>query len=113
VPDSDRTDITEVTAGIVRFRDERSWTRSHNAEDLALALSIEVAELNERFRENSWRRRCIGAAEKLTDVFICALLLAEKYALNPLQIIRQKDKNELSIGITTGVRSQFSLHSSN
>jgi NTP pyrophosphatase (non-canonical NTP hydrolase) len=34
---------------LVKFRDARSWKQFHNTKDLALAISIEAAELNELF----------------------------------------------------------------
>ena len=34
---------------IIKFRDERDWEQFHNGKDLALALSIEAAELNQLF----------------------------------------------------------------
>ncbi|MBB6274043.1 NTP pyrophosphatase (non-canonical NTP hydrolase) [Pedobacter cryoconitis] len=33
---------------LVEFRNERDWEQFHNPKDLALALSIEVSELNEQ-----------------------------------------------------------------
>jgi len=34
---------------LVKFRDARQWEQFHNTKDLALALSIETAELNKLF----------------------------------------------------------------
>ena len=34
---------------LINFRDERDWKQFHNSKDLALAISIEAAELNELF----------------------------------------------------------------
>ena len=45
----DRSDISEITTALLKFRDERNWAQFHNSKDLALALSIEAAELNELF----------------------------------------------------------------
>lgn len=41
--------IDSVIREIVKFRDERDWEQFHNSKDLALAISIEAAELNELF----------------------------------------------------------------
>ena len=38
-----------MTAKLVAFRDERDWKQFHNPKDLAAALSIEAAELQELF----------------------------------------------------------------
>jgi hypothetical protein len=34
---------------LAKFRDDHNWSQFHNPKDLALALSIEAAELNELF----------------------------------------------------------------
>ena len=41
--------IAEITKLLIDFRDARNWQQFHNPKDLALALSIEAAELNELF----------------------------------------------------------------
>lgn len=43
------TDIEEISEIISQFTKERDWEQFHNGKDLALALSIEAAELNEKF----------------------------------------------------------------
>jgi NTP pyrophosphatase (non-canonical NTP hydrolase) len=43
------SDLKDLQKKLLEFRDERDWAQFHNAKDLALALSIEVAELNELF----------------------------------------------------------------
>ena len=42
-------EIKDITAALVNFRNERDWEQFHNSKDLALAISIEAAELNELF----------------------------------------------------------------
>ena len=41
------TDIEEIENRLVKFRDERNWKQFHNLKDLALAVSVEAAELSE------------------------------------------------------------------
>lgn len=43
------SEILEITKALVDFRDERDWKQFHDTKNLAIALSIEVAELNELF----------------------------------------------------------------
>ena len=88
------TDIEELTNALVRFRDERNWEQFHNSKDLAVALSIEAAELNELFlwktveeSENVNRERI---SEELADVFAFALLLAHKHNLDVREIVLDK-----------------------
>jgi len=41
--------LKELQQKVARFRDERDWEQFHNPKDLATALSVEVAELQELF----------------------------------------------------------------
>ncbi len=45
-------DIRILINELEKFRDERNWSQFHNTKDLALAISIEAAELNELAAEN-------------------------------------------------------------
>jgi NTP pyrophosphatase (non-canonical NTP hydrolase) len=85
------SDIDEITTLLIRFRDERNWAQFHNSKDLALALSIEAAELNELFL---WKDAREVDEEKLrdelADVFAFAFLLAHKHGLNVKKIVKDK-----------------------
>jgi len=78
---------------LIAFRNERDWEQFHNPKDLALALSIEAAELNELFL---WKKADEANPEKireeLADVFAYAILLAEKYDLDINEIVLDKIK---------------------
>lgn len=83
----------EITAALLKFRDERDWGQFHNAKDLALALNIEAAELLELFLwKNAEEANVEKIKEELADVFSYALLLAEKYNIDVNQIILDKIK---------------------
>ncbi len=89
-------DIQELIDELVKFRDQRDWKQFHTNKDLALALSIEAAELNEIFlwktteqAENTDREKI---AEELADIFAYALLIAEKNNLDVKQIVLDKLK---------------------
>jgi NTP pyrophosphatase (non-canonical NTP hydrolase) len=83
----------EITKALVKFRDERDWEQFHNPKDLALALSIESAELLELFL---WKKAEDANTEKvkeeLADVFSFAFLLAEKYGFDVKEIVLNKIK---------------------
>lgn len=83
----------EIIQALLKFRDERDWEQFHNAKDLALAISIESAELLELFL---WKKAEEANAEKvkeeLADIFSFAFLLAEKYGFNVRDIILEKIK---------------------
>ena|ERR1700744_5590303 len=79
---------------LVKFRDARQWAQFHDSKNLAIAISIEAAELNELFL---WKD---GAAaeqvdrdrlkEELADIFSFCLLLADKHGLDVKEIVLDK-----------------------
>ena len=87
------SDLEELRKAIVQFTQERDWDQFHNGKDLALALSIEAAELNEAFL---WKEAAEVNVEKvkeeLADIFNYAILLADKYNLDIRQIVLDKIK---------------------
>jgi NTP pyrophosphatase (non-canonical NTP hydrolase) len=86
-----KSDISEITKWLLKFRDERNWEQFHNSKDLALAISIEASELNELFL---WKNADEVDENKLkmelADVLIFSLLLAKKHKLNIRDIIKNK-----------------------
>lgn len=87
------SDIKELKEAILNFRDERDWEQFHNAKDLALALSIEAAELNQLFLWKTAEEVNIERLqEELADVFNYALLLASKFNLDVKEIVLNKIK---------------------
>lgn len=90
------SEFIEITKALVDFRDERDWKQFHDTKNLAIALSIEVAELNELFLWKSIKESeevdVERLKEELADVFAYALLLAEKHNLDVKEIILEKIK---------------------
>ena len=88
------SDINTLMQALVKFRDERDWKQFHDSKNLAIALSIEVAELNELFLwkddKESEEVDIQRIKEELADVFAYALLLAEKHQLNVSEIVLDK-----------------------
>jgi NTP pyrophosphatase (non-canonical NTP hydrolase) len=81
----------EIIQALLKFRNERDWEQFHNPKDLALAISIESAELLELFL---WKKAEDANAEKvkeeLADIFSFAFMLAEKYNFDVKEIILEK-----------------------
>ena len=77
----------------MKFRNDRDWEQFHNPKDLALAISIESAELLELFL---WKKaedaNIDKVKEELADIFSFAFLLAEKYGFNVKDIVLEKIK---------------------
>lgn len=88
------SDIDEITEALIKFRNERDWAQFHDSKNLAVAISIEAAELNEVFL---WKdvKESEGVSkdkikEELADIFSFAFLLAEKHNLNVKDIVLEK-----------------------
>ena len=83
----------EIMQALLKFRNERDWEQFHNPQDLALAISIESAELLELFL---WKKtdeaNVDKVKEELADVFSFAFLLAEKYGFDVKEIVLDKIK---------------------
>ncbi len=88
------SDIDQMIHELVRFRDERNWKQFHNSKDLALAISIEAAELNELFLWKKEEEAELVSREKLcdelADIFAFSLLLANKHGLDIKKIVLEK-----------------------
>jgi NTP pyrophosphatase (non-canonical NTP hydrolase) len=88
------SEIDEITSELVKFRNDRDWAQFHDSKNLAVAISIEAAELNELFL---WKNKSESEKvdkekikEELADVFAYAFLLAEKQNLNVREIVLDK-----------------------
>ena len=93
-------EFKEITDRLVKFRDSRNWEQFHNSKDLALAISIEAAELNELFLWKQGREvsevKPERIAEELADILSFSFLLAEKHGFDVRQIVLDKiEQNEL------------------
>ncbi len=85
------SELDELREQIVKFTQERDWDQFHNGKDLALALSIEAAELNEAFLwKDASAVNVENVKEELADIFNYAILIADKYDLDVKQIVLDK-----------------------
>ena len=81
------------------FADARKWRPFHTPKNLAMALSVETAELTEIFQwmEGEESRVVDEAtrnhiAEEVGDVMIYLTMLADKFNLDPLTCAKEKMK---------------------
>ena len=88
------SDIQTITDALVMFRDDRQWAQFHDSKNLALAISIEAAELNELFL---WKEGPAAEEvdkdklkEELADIFSFCFLLADKHKLDVKEIVLDK-----------------------
>lgn len=90
------SDIKEIITALVKFRDERDWEQFHDSKNLATAISIEAAELNELFL---WKTSAESEEvnkekikEEIADILAYTLLLANRHGFDVKQIVLDKVK---------------------
>lgn len=94
-----RTTLAELRQQVATFVRERDWEQFHNPKDLAAAIAIEAAELQERFlwqtadeaartAQSPEGRR--GVEDELADVVLLALSLANACQLELAPAIQRK-----------------------
>ncbi|PSR06582.1 MAG: nucleotide pyrophosphohydrolase [Bacteroidetes bacterium] len=84
----------ELTKQLIQFRNDRDWEQFHDSKNLAVALSIEAAELLELFLWTKDGKLPNSKEEKLkeevADIFAYLLLIAEKHNLDLRSITLEK-----------------------
>jgi len=91
--------LQNITSALLNFRDARDWSQFHDPRNLALAISLEAAELNELFL---WKKDSETELidkerlkEELADVLAYSFLLAERCGFDVEEIVMDKiRKNE-------------------
>lgn len=81
--------IEETLKLLREFVDERDWQQFHTPENLAKSISIESAELLERYQWSA-EPELKKVQEELADVLTYCLLLSDKLGLDPMQIVQIK-----------------------
>lgn len=88
------SDLNAIIDALIQFRDERDWEQFHDSKNLAAAISIEAAELNELFLwKNGDEAEKIDVnrlKEELADVMAYCFLLAHKHNLDVKKILLDK-----------------------
>ena len=90
--------MLDLIKHIIQFRDERNWSQFHTAQNLAVSISIEAAELLENFQwktnEEALNSKRTEICEEIADVLIYCLLLCDRIGINPKEAIIDKlEKN--------------------
>lgn len=91
--------LAEIVAAVCRFRDARDWAQFHTPKNLAAALAIEAAELQERFlwktdtevdRHLGDTATKAGVAEEIADVVMFAMLMSDRLGIDLAKAIAAK-----------------------
>jgi dCTP diphosphatase len=91
--------MEELKIKLREFAKERDWDQFHSPKNLAMALSVEVAELVEHFQWLTEEQSYIKDHEKLDeikqevgDILIYLTRLSDKLGINPLKAAKAKMK---------------------
>ena len=91
------TTIAEIKKHIQVFSDARGWRKDQNAKDLAMALTVEAAELAEIFMwlhsdnaDSVKENDCQHLQEELADVFWYVCRLCEHFDVDLAKAVENK-----------------------
>lgn len=91
------TFVENLRKGIQEFVEQRDWDQFHSPKNLAMALSVEVAELVEPFQwltQDESRRlppqTLAEIREEIGDAMIYLVELADKLNIDPLEAAKAK-----------------------
>lgn len=99
ISEGDLVNYEEVSAALIKFRDERHWQNYHTLPALARALSIEAAEVNEHFlwKDSKSNDQILENKEdlqslkmELADTLTYAYYMCDKLGVNPNDIVYEK-----------------------
>lgn len=111
-------DMKDLQAAVREFSVERDWEQFHSPKNLAIAVSVEAAELLEVFQwltlEQSDRlpeENRAEAKDEIGDVMICLINLCNRLGINPIQAAAEKlEKVKLKYPVekAKGMATQYS-----
>ncbi len=89
--------MEDLRSAIGAFIGERDWEQFHSAKNLAMALSVEVAEIVEHFQwlteeqsQNLPPEKLAEVREEIGDVMIYLTELADKLGIDPVEAAKAK-----------------------
>jgi dCTP diphosphatase len=98
-PNESQNPLQHLRDALRQFADERDWDQFHSPKNLAIALSVEAAELLENFQWGS-DADCVRLApdrlakvrQELADVLLYLIRLADKLEIDLADAAREKIK---------------------
>jgi dCTP diphosphatase len=109
--------VKDLRNEIKVFIEDRDWEQFHSPKNLAMALSVEVAEIVEHFQwltEEQSRKlsseRLAEVREEIGDVTIYLTELAEKLGIDPVEAARAKleiNKRKYPATLVKGKASKY------
>ncbi len=109
--------MEDLRTAIGAFITERDWEQYHSPKNLAMALSVEVAEIVEYFQwlteeqsRNLPPKRLAEVREEIGDVMIYLMALTDKLELDPVEAARAKleiNKEKYPVDLVKGKASKY------
>lgn len=110
--------MQELRDALREFAKDRDWDQFHSPKNLAMALSVEAAELLEHFQwlteQQSFAlddKKRAAVAEEIADVLIYLVRLADKLGLDPVGEAREKIERNRAKYPADQVRGQAKKYS--
>ena len=112
-------DLQALIAEIITFRDERDWAQFHTPRNLAAALGIEAAELQQEmlWKTDAEVAELLGTgdghgkvSDEIADVLIYALLFCEAAGVDPAAAIRvklRKNAEKYPVELARGTAAKY------
>jgi dCTP diphosphatase len=89
--------MSHLREALRTFIEERNWEKFHSPKNLAMALSVEVAEIVEHFQwlteeqsQNLPPEKLAEVREEIGDVMIYLTELADKLGIDPVEAAKAK-----------------------
>jgi len=114
-----KTTIQELKLKVKKFCEDRDWDQFHNAKELAIALSLESAEVLDLFRYKSTEEvekmlkvpeKKLELSEELADVLYLVFRISQLYDIDLSSEFNKKMvKNELKypVELAKGKNSKY------
>ena len=94
---SSNSEIQQLTLSIREFVDERDWEQFHSPKNLAMAISVEVAELVEIFQwmtelqsQNLNQKQKQAVEEEVADVMTYLIRLSDRLDIDLVRAVERK-----------------------
>ena len=102
-PTNTNMDMDRLSQALLHFSKERQWQTFHTPKNLAMALSVEAAEIVELFQwltpeqsQNLTIEQNSALRDEIGDVLIYLIMLANRFDIDPLAAAWQKiEKNRI------------------
>jgi dCTP diphosphatase len=109
--------LEDLRSAIRAFIEERDWEQFHSPKNLAMALSVEVAEVVEHFQwlteeqsKNLPPEKLAEIREEIGDVMIYLTELADKLGIDPVEAAKVKlamNKQKYPAEVVKGKASKY------